>query len=360
MMRFGPLTWSVIAMLLFTASGEPAFGGTKARPSAVAGSFYPAEPGALRMAVRAFLDRAVPARHERPFALIVPHAGYVYSGQIAADGFRQVEGRDYDVVVILGVNHRASGFQGISVYDGPGYRTPLGTAACDRTLADALRRADERFAYEPRADSSEHSIEVQIPFLQTVLPGVPIVPVVVGGHDERLWDAFARALASALEGRKPLIVASSDLSHYPPHAEACASDRAVLAAVATLDPGEVRWTIEKQMRSSRADLATCACGEGPIVIAMKAAKLLGAGHAAVLGYANSGDTAVGDRSRCVGYGAVAILPGAGEADTAALSPVKPGPAEAELTDVDRRALLEFARATIRQYLDSETAPLFRG
>ncbi len=346
-------------MLILSAVGEPTFAENKVRPAAVAGSFYPKEPGALRSAVQAFLDGAVPARPQRPLALVVPHAGYIYSGQISADGFRQVEGRDYDVVVILGVNHKASGFQGISVYDGPGYLTPLGTAACDRTLADALRRADKRFAYEPRADASEHSVEVQVPFVQTVLPGVPIVPVVVGGHDERMWDAFAQALAAELVGRKPLIVASSDLSHYPSHADACASDRAVLGAVATLDPAEVRQAIERQMRSGRADLATCACGEGPIVIALTAARLLGAGHAAVLSYANSGDAAVGDRSRCVGYGAVAILPGAGEADTAALLPVEPAPEDTELTDADRRALLEFARATIRQYADSGTTPLFR-
>ena len=349
------------ALLCMLACGpSPGLAGQEPRPAAAAGAFYPEDPTRLRAAVQAFLDAAVPARPERPLVLVVPHAGYIYSGQIAADAFRQAAGHSYDVVVILGVNHKASGFGGISVYDGPGLRSPLGVAACDRTLAEALRQADPRFAFNARADAKEHSVEVQVPFIQTVLPGVPILDVVVGGNDPELWKSFGVALARTLAGRRPLIVASSDLSHYPSHADACASDRAVLEAVAALDPDLVLATIAGIMRKGAPELATCACGEGAIIAALTAARQLGALGAAVLSYANSGDTALGDRARCVGYGAVVLTGDGPPRDTAALVPVSPAGPEVPLSAADRRRLLQLARETIEQYLDSGTTPLARG
>jgi len=340
--------------------GRPAVAAERPRPPVVAGTFYPGDPDRLRAAIDAFLETAVPARPERPLVLVAPHAGYVYSGQIMADAWRQAAGGDYDVVVILGVNHRAAGFRGISVYTGAGYATPLGTARCDRDLARRLADSDERFRYTAAADRDEHSVEVQVPFAQTVLPGVPILPVVIGGDDHALWTRFARTLARELDGRRPLIVASSDLAHYPPHDEACASDRAVLEAVAGLDPERVGSTIDRIMGEHIPGLATCACGEGPILIGLEAVRLLGATRACVLSHATSGDASVGDRDRCVGYGAVAVTVGAGPSDITALDAPAAPAGDVPLTPADREDLLDFARRTLAQYLTSDTTPLFRG
>jgi AmmeMemoRadiSam system protein B/AmmeMemoRadiSam system protein A len=343
----------VLAFVGYVAAAEAP------RPAAVAGTFYPDDPAKLRAAVQAYLDSAVPALPERPVALVTPHAGYVYSGQIAADAWCQVAGRDYDVVVVLGVNHRDGAFEGISVYTGPGYRTPLGTAACDRTLAASLAEADKRFAYRARADAKEHSVEVQVPFVQTVLPGVPIVAVVVGSRDSGLLHEFGRVLAKALEGRRGLIVASSDLSHYPAYDDAVASDRAVVAAIARMDPDLVQATVAKEMERGRSGLVTCACGQGPIIVALVAARELGATRASVLSCANSGNTALGDRSRCVGYTALALTEVARPDDTAALDQRDADPAGGPVAPNDRLTLLDFARRTIAQYLASDTTPLFR-
>ena len=353
--------YSCLCCLPLCAFATGAFASLKsARPPAVAGSFYPADAGELRAAVRAYLDAAVPVRQEEPLALIVPHAGYIYSGQIAADAWKQVAGHNYDLIVIVGINHKAAGFDGISVYDGPGYQTPLGVARCDRQLAAALNKADPRFAYSERADAQEHSVEVQVPFAQVVLPDVPIVAVVVGSADGKLWRAFGRALAKELSGRHPLLVASSDLSHYPPHDVAQASDHAVVSAIASLDPNAVQKTIRHTMQEGLPGLVTCACGEGDIVAVMTAAKLLGATRASVLSLANSGDTALGDVDRCVGYAAVTLTAGDRPSDTAALSrPIPLPPPGERLSDEDRSTLLTFARRTIAQYLASKTTPLFR-
>lgn len=347
------------AFLVPLAALAAAAAETPPRPAAVAGSFYPEDPGRLEAAVKTFLADARPAAPERPLALIVPHAGYIYSGQIAADAYRQAADHDYDAIVILGVNHRTAGFQGVSVYDGPGYQTPLGTARCDQDLAKSLRDRDRRFAYRRDVDQFEHSVEVQIPFVQKVFPATPIVAAVVGGQDRDLWLALGEALASVLKQRRALIVASSDLSHYPPHDVAVEVDHAVLAAVATADPTALIRTIDRELGKRRPQLATCACGEGPMVAALAAARKLGATRATVVSYANSGDAAVGDRTRCVGYGAVSVTAGDRRPDTAALRDLEVAAAGAPLTAQDRDALLAFARKTLRQYFATGTTPLFR-
>jgi len=330
------------------------------RPAVVAGSFYPDDPQRLRNAVAGYLAGAVPRREARPLGLLVPHAGYVYSGQIAADAWRQAADRDYDVVVVLGTNHSSPPFDGVSVYDGRAYATPLGEVPIDRAIVEALRAADPLFVFRPDAHRREHSVEVQVPFLQTVLPGVPMVGMIVGRNDLDLCRRAGRVLADVLRHRRALLVASSDLSHYPPHATAVAADRKTLAALVGLDPARFRQVVVGQERSDLPGLSTCACGSAPIMTLLAAARRLGAGHLAVLSCANSGDTSLGDRDRCVGYGAVAFYGGEGEDDLSALQPPPAAPAGAMLDEPARRWLLRFARETIRRYLETGTTPLARG
>jgi hypothetical protein len=366
-------TGLVIAVIAATGAiargGSPKDVGT--REPAVAGRFYPADPAKLRGAVEAFLHDALPARDERPIAIVVPHAGYVFSGQIAGDAWKQAMGRGYDLVVILGTNHTTAEFRGVSVFTGAGLRTPLGVASTDRAVAASLVAADRDFGYRPEVHREEHSVEVQVPFAQVALPGVKVVEAVVGTTDADLCARFGRELARAVRGRRALIVASSDLSHYPNHDDAVAADSVTLAAIAGLDPGAVRGVIAREMRSGKPGLVTCACGEGPILAAMIAARELGATHGVVVSRANSGETALGDGDRVVGYGAVVLCGGPGAADTRALehpavgagSPAGTAPGadrSGQLDPDDRRALLTLARETIRRFLTTETLPLARG
>jgi MEMO1 family protein len=288
------------------------------RMPAVAGSFYPAEPRRLAAEVRALLEQALPPRGARPIALVVPHAGYACSGLIAADAWRQAQGHRYDLVVLLGTNHIAGFFSGVSVFLGSGFHTPLGVVQADERAASALLAADRDCSSDPAPHEREHSIEVQLPFLQTVLPGVPVLPVIVGDEDPRLCARLGVALANVLSGREALIVASSDLSHYPSHEDAAAADRAVLAAMAWLDPEGLRATIAREERAGRRGLDTCACGRAPVRAALSAARTLGATRGTVLSHASSGDAPPGDHARVVGYGAVLFTTGEPGADLAAL------------------------------------------
>jgi AmmeMemoRadiSam system protein B len=154
------------------------------RQAVVAGQFYPADAAALQ----ADVDEALAAAEAvlpidgDPIAIMAPHAGYVYSGGVAGWAWRQVQGREYDVVVVVAPNHRVAGFEDISVYPAGSYETPLGRVPIDGAVAQALLSAHERIVFDPRAHAQEHAVEVQVPFLQRILPGVPLVAVVVVGE----------------------------------------------------------------------------------------------------------------------------------------------------------------------------------
>jgi AmmeMemoRadiSam system protein B/AmmeMemoRadiSam system protein A len=330
------------------------------RRPAVAGQFYPADRAKLEGAVRAFLADALPKRGERPIAIVSPHAGYIYSGQIAADAFRQVKGHEYDLVVILGANHTTAGFRGVSVYPGGSYRTPLGAVAIDHDTSAKLAAADAAFTFRPEVHRDEHSIEVQIPFVQVVLPDVPIVAAVVGSTDLDLIARFGKALAAVLQDRRALIVASSDLSHYPAYDDALAADRATLEGMASLDTRKLTAAVSGQLARGRKGLSTCACGLAPVLAAMEAARHLGATRGIVLSYANSGDTVLARRSRVVGYGAMLFTAGDRGTDLAGLPQIGEPAARDPLSAADRQALLELARKSIGQFMETETAPLPRG
>jgi AmmeMemoRadiSam system protein B/AmmeMemoRadiSam system protein A len=341
-------------------------GAAGVRKPAVAGQFYPSDLETLARAVGAFLADALPPSGERPIAIVSPHAGYVYSGQIAADAYKEAAAFDYETVVILGVNHTTPGFDAISVYPSGGFQTPLGIASVDEALAAAVMKADKRFAFDSRVHEREHSIEVQVPFVQTVFPNAKILPVVVGSQNPDLCARFGEALVGAAAGKRILIVASSDLSHYPRYEDAVRVDRETLEAIASLDAVKYEAVTARHMQESPPQLDTCACGEGPILAAMAAAKKLGAKGARIISYANSGSTLVGDRSRVVGYGAVSFVArGSAALPVPATTPEPPGengPSAGgeDFTADQKNALLGFARDTIRRYFDTGTLPLPRG
>jgi len=296
-----------------TIVASPAPG--EVRPAAVAGGFYPRDPQALAKMVDEMLaevERAgdLPRLPAPPMALIVPHAGYVFSGQVAAYAFHQIRGVVYEAVVVVGTNHVDPNFRKVSVYAKGAFQTPLGLVPVDEELAAQLLAADpQHLVFERGVHRDEHSIEVELPFLQRLLPGCKIVPIIVGEPSPENTHALSDVLVKVLAGKRALLIASSDLSHYPSYDDARQVDAATLGAILTMNPERFRRTIQEQERRDLRNLATCACGEGPILTAMMAARGLGANQAALLKYANSGDTPFGDRDQVVGYGAVAFWQG---------------------------------------------------
>ncbi|HKJ70018.1 MAG TPA: AmmeMemoRadiSam system protein B [bacterium] len=330
------------------------------RKPAVAGKFYSASEKKLQRAMEYFFGDAIDAGPDKPMAIIAPHAGYVFSGQIAADAYNQAKQHSYDVVVILGTNHTSAAFRKVSVYPRAGYQTPLGTARIDEELAARVLSHCPQCTYNPAVHEQEHSVEVQIPFLQYAFPEMKILPMVIGSADMDFCQSFGESLAEVLEGRNALIVASSDLSHYPAYDAARNVDRQTLEALTRLDPGYFHSVASGLMGGEVSNLHTCACGEGPIITAISAATKAGANCCRLISYANSGNAAVGSRDRVVGYGAVAFTGSEEYGAPSIFEETGERSAAAELTDTHKKVVLGFARKTITQFLTSETIPLARG
>jgi MEMO1 family protein len=347
----------VVFSLGLTVACQAGKEGGEIRPPVVAGKFYPESAAVLKAAIEKFMNSAAPAQAQTPLGIVVPHAGYIYSGQICADGYNQVRSGAYEVVIVFGTNHTTPDLRKIALYPGAGFRTPLGTVPLDEELVATLIATSPDCKADKAPHVREHSIEVQIPFIQFLFPRAKIVPAVVGMADVALYTRFGAVLAKVLKGKKTLIVASSDLSHYPSAADAEIVDRKTLVAVASLDPTVLHSTIQAQMARRIRGLDTCACGEAPIMAAMAAVKALGAKGGRVVSYANSGDVPIGDRERVVGYGAVVFTTGL-EMDQAASE--KPVAADQPLSPTDKKALLAFARETISGYLTTQMVPLPRG
>jgi AmmeMemoRadiSam system protein B len=268
------------------------------RPPAVSGTWYPGSAAALAAAVDAHLAGAAitPPRLATLTALIAPHAGLIYSGPVAAYAYRELEGRPVDTVVLVGPSHFV-GFDGISIYRRGGFDSPLGVAPVDDACASRLMAASPLIQEYPAAHVREHSLEMQLPFVRRLLPRASIVPLVVGWQTPVVARELGRALADALQGTSAVMVASSDLSHYESASTAHAMDSRVVEMVEQFDPDGLQALLERNDRH--------ACGGGPMVAVMRAAKALGARDSIVLHYADSGDVS-GDKSAVVGYLAAAF------------------------------------------------------
>jgi AmmeMemoRadiSam system protein B len=269
------------------------------RPAAVAGTWYPGTAKALATAVDRHLDAADRRATEVSgdlVALISPHAGLMYSGPVAAHAYRLLRGRTFDVAVLVGPSHFV-GFDGVSIYAGGGFETPFGIAPIDDLCAQALLSSSPVVREHRAAHVREHSLEMQLPFLAHLAPGLPIVPLVMGYQTADTALALASALAAALRGRRALLIASTDLSHYHERAAASALDRVVIECVTRFDADGLQAALTLNPEH--------ACGGGPTVSVMRAARLAGARDAVVLDYADSGDVS-GDKSAVVGYLAAAF------------------------------------------------------
>ncbi len=307
------------------------------RKAVKAGQFYDADAATLSARIDGFLAAASGADTAAPDlirAIIVPHAGYVYSGPVAGRAYRLVQGRDIATVVILGPSHYV-GFEGASIYPEGGFETPLGVAEVDAPAAKALIRASG-FAFVPEAHAEEHSIEVQVPFIQKVLPKAKIVPVVLGVPSEKTVRALAAALDKVFKGTKVLIVASTDMSHFLTRPEANALDKSTIDLVT----GQKVPALLRKLERNENIL----CGGAAVVTALLYAQKQGNAEVRVLAYADSSE-AGGPADRVVGYFAAAVT--AGGSDPA---PEAGSQSAFALTADDKKELLSLARRAVELYV----------
>jgi len=281
----------------------------KVRRPVVAGAFYAGSPSSLRSQVEWCFKHElgpgeIPKPEDRPLedlvALVCPHAGYMYSGPVAAHAYARLarEGKP-DTVVILGPNHTGYG-SAVSVWTDGAWRTPLGDVEVDSELAKAIVNGAKIITADEEAHLMEHSIEVQLPFLQYLYGSdFRIVPICMLFQDMSTSREVGEAIALAVRGsgRNTLLIASTDLTHYEPQQVAERKDRAIIEAVEALDVGGLYRTVE--------ELPVSMCGYGPTAAVMVAARELGASRGELLKYATSGDI-TGDTLRVVGYASIAI------------------------------------------------------
>ena len=264
------------------------------RKPAVAGMFYPADPDGLRKMVREFLaDADVTPAPERTAAVMVPHAGYIYSGPTAAHAYARVKGKTPKRAILLGCSHRHR-IATASIFTAGSFLTPVGEFPVDDAFADRLAREFVSEAIEPHL--LEHTLEVQLPFLAEAVGVVPIVPVLFGGHGGD-WHVRAGEALAHMVDRDDLVIASTDLSHYLSQQEAESVDRDSIAAV-----------LEQDCRAFNDGVARGAysmCGSSAVTAVMAFANAVGARDWKLLDYRTSA-AASGDVSRVVGYAAVSM------------------------------------------------------
>ena len=275
------------------------------RRPCVAGAFYPADPERLKNAIQeCFTHRLGPGAlpeqkspDRKIVSVVCPHAGYVYSGPTAAHSYHQLASEaSPDSIVALGPNHTGLGGP-VSLWGTGAWETPLGRASIDEELARAIFKASDFIDMDETAHLREHSIEVQLPFLQYIYGKIRFVPICMGYQDLETSRKVGRAIAKASEEKDVLILASTDLTHMESKSSAAAKDRGVIDRIVSMDEA----ALQNWVRSQRVTM----CGYGPVSAALVASKLLGANKAEILSYSTSGDI-TGDASSVVGYAAAKI------------------------------------------------------
>ncbi len=266
------------------------------RRAAVAGSWYPSDPDTLAREIDRYLEAADAPPAGEPLAIVAPHAGLMYSGPIAAHAYNLLRGRAIDVAVLVGPSHFVD-FEGVAIYERGAFETPFGHVPIAEDCAAAVASASQRVKPHPIAHVREHSLEMQLPFLKRVLPDIAIVPLVMGHQGRETANDLGEAIATAVKGRRAVLVASTDLSHYQKSAVAAKLDGKVIQEVRRFDADGLMTLLEQFPQH--------ACGGGPTVSVMRAAQQLGVRDARVLKYGDSGDVS-GDKDAVVGYLAAAF------------------------------------------------------
>jgi len=315
----------IICSLLFTPCSAGCAENIK-EPS-VAGTFYPSDKKELKETVDNFLSKVEKGKRDgRLIAIISPHAGYRYSGQVAAYGYKELKDSGIKKVILIGPSHHA-GFKGASVYTKGRFRTPLGDVEINEKLAGSLLDGNADVTFYPEAYEKEHSLEVQLPFLQTVLKDFTIVPILIGSPTKQTFDHLIARLADILD-EKTIIVASTDLSHYHDYQKAIEMDSKIISAaerLAVIDAGQL-------LQDGRSEM----CGAYPVIIAIEAARRYGANLGILFKYANSGDV-TNEKDRVVGYASIGFF-------------------KSPLTGDEKKELLSLANKAVTDYVTNGKAP----
>ncbi len=315
------------------------------RSPAFAGTFYPGNKQALNANLKELFATASPASPEgRIRTLIVPHAGYPYSGVVAASGYKTIpQDAHYKNIFIIASSHREH-FAGASVYAAGNYLTPLGVARVNRQVANTLIRENRNISFLEKAHDREHSIEVQIPFLQYHFPKLPpIVPIVMGTSSPEAARSLATALMPYFTPEN-LFIISSDFSHYPAYKDAVRLDRLTGEAILKKDPELFYRTLQKNSREPVPNLATPCCGWSSILTMLYMAERTDNMEFSPVIYKNSGDSPIGDKNRVVGYWAIA-----GYETT-------PGSDTFTLNEQEKETLLKISRNTLETYIQTGDLP----
>lgn len=306
--------------------------GVLIRNAAVAGTFYPADPAQLESMLDRLLDHVpAPEEPQKLLAMILPHAGYVYSGSTAALGYKLLSEQSYDTVVLIGPSHQMN-FPGISVWREGAWVSPLGEVPIDEELAEKIAGSHPHFGFPTTPHRTEHSLEVQIPFLQKTLKKFKLVPIAMG----RLSLEDARDLAASIHqhsvGKKVLVIASTDMSHYHP---ADIAERMDAVTADLIARGDTQNLFEA-LRSGKSEL----CGAPAVLTVLEYARISGARSPEILHYSHSGQV-TGDLDRVVGYLAVRVpLP-----ETSEKLSVVPA-----FTEEEKQEMLRMARTAVETYV----------
>jgi AmmeMemoRadiSam system protein B/AmmeMemoRadiSam system protein A len=305
------------------------------RKSQLAGSWYPKDPETLSRLIDHFFQNVqMPAIPQGDIlAVIAPHAGYTFSGQVAAYAYKIIQNKDFESVVIISPSHQF-GFEGCSIYPKGGYETPFGIAQIDADLAAEISKATG-FGHIPQAHQAEHAVEIQVPFVQRVLPGARIVPIVMGIPKKATILRLAEGLKKVLPGKRVLVIASTDLSHYLTKEEANKRDKKTISLVQNFDTNELIRLCENR--------ENIMCGGGPVAAVLLYTK--DKTGVEILRYSDSSEVNQ-DESRVVGYLAAALI-------------AKSDQKEFHLSGKEKKELLKLAYSTVKLYVQENKLPEYK-
>ncbi|MFO7938135.1 MAG: AmmeMemoRadiSam system protein B [Bacteroidales bacterium] len=332
------IIWLLFVSVLCAQTDE------RVRPMVAAGSYYPADSASLSHMLEGLFARAETLQtHDEVLGVLAPHAGYPYSGIVAASAVNQLDAfRKYETVFLLGTSHHEA-YRGASVYRGRAYQTPLGNVPINRQLVDTLIAGSSLFRFHKQAHDKEHSLEVVLPFLQYKLKKpFSIVPILVGARDLRELEQMAEILQPYLKSRN-LFIISTDFSHYPAYEEAVKVDSHVGEALATGKVHRLINALNETGSMGIKELHTSMCGWPSTVAFLYMLQQLPEAEVVPVEYRNSGD-AVGDKSRVVGYHAMAFVKKRENSMN--------NQGSFRLTDEEKSELLALARRTLKTYLST--------
>ncbi|MBN1551593.1 AmmeMemoRadiSam system protein B [bacterium] len=344
---------AILLMILVVPFWKASAGSDNIRQSILAGSWYPGDAETLSQDIQNYFDKVdLPPIQGKLHGFIAPHAGYIYSAPVAAYSYALVRNASYDLVVIIGNSHRV-GFSGAAIDDVSKYITPLGEVPVDNETASKLASDTHQVRIDGKPHRPEHSIEIQVPFLQKALkPGFKILPILFGYDPGKSYSFLITQLPKATADKKVLFIASTDLTHFPKYEDACRIDKKTVEAIASLDVSKLDKLENEEMSKGYHGLDCVLCGSTAVKAVMEITKKLGADKGVVLKVANSGDVSIGDKHRVVGYGSVAFLESEKDADQSESSKTS----NDHLTQTQKSYLLGLSRYILDYYVTTGDKP----